>query len=332
MADKQPLTRPHSGKRWRTVMKIHQACEMFPQLPPDELRALGKDIAKNGLLEPITVAARNGLAHVKEFAAGRMVLLDGRNRLDAMELVGLNPFTASGNPSMHLAKKWQTLSQATHGRNSDPWSYVASVNILRRHLDQAQKQDLVDRLLIANPERSNRATAELADVTGPTVALRRTKLENKGAIPKLAATIGRDQRKRTTTPRKTKASTPVPETSPELPPVTETELPASPPSDQPLEVTPHVPAEAALPQTLSWQTLIERYGLDEVLWVFTEGLQGLDTKDAEVDEIWLKHRHNLMTALQMVVADEDWMHETLDDNVERWNAEAEAESKLRDAG
>jgi hypothetical protein len=117
-----------------------------------------------------------------------------------------------------------------------------------------------------------------------------------------------------------------------LPPVTETELPASPPSDQPLEVTPHVPAEAALPQTLSWQTLVARYGLDEVLWVFTEGLQGLDTKDAEVDEILLKHRHNLLTALQMVVADEDWMHETLEDNVERWNAEAEAESKLRDAG
>ena len=31
-------------KRWRDVLQIHPAAELFPLMTPDELRALGEDI------------------------------------------------------------------------------------------------------------------------------------------------------------------------------------------------------------------------------------------------------------------------------------------------
>src|SRR5260370_24172292 len=66
---------------WRDVLKIHAACELFPLMPPDEMKALGEDIKTNGLQQRIT------LWPVDEPPG--YVLLDGRNRLDAMEAFGL---------------------------------------------------------------------------------------------------------------------------------------------------------------------------------------------------------------------------------------------------
>ena len=40
-------------RRWRQLLRIHPACELFPLLPDDELRVLGEDIKKHGLLTPI---------------------------------------------------------------------------------------------------------------------------------------------------------------------------------------------------------------------------------------------------------------------------------------
>ncbi len=40
-----------SGPSWRDQLQIHPACELFPPLPPDELRALGEDIIVNRLQE-----------------------------------------------------------------------------------------------------------------------------------------------------------------------------------------------------------------------------------------------------------------------------------------
>jgi hypothetical protein len=69
-------------KSWRDVLKVHPAADLFPMMPPDELRALGEDIRKNGLRD--WVALLDGK------------LLDGRNRLDAMELVGIKPIADNG--------------------------------------------------------------------------------------------------------------------------------------------------------------------------------------------------------------------------------------------
>jgi hypothetical protein len=71
-------------KSWRDVLKIHPAAELFPMMSADELRELGEDIKKNNLHEG--VALLDGM------------LLDGRNRLDAMEMAGIKLVTGNGQP------------------------------------------------------------------------------------------------------------------------------------------------------------------------------------------------------------------------------------------
>jgi ParB-like chromosome segregation protein Spo0J len=75
------------GMSWRDSIKVHPAADLFPMMSEAELRALGEDIRANGLRSPI-VLHRDDKPRED---ARRYTLLDGRNRLDAMELVGI-PF------------------------------------------------------------------------------------------------------------------------------------------------------------------------------------------------------------------------------------------------
>jgi hypothetical protein len=75
----------------------------------------------------------------------------------------------------------------------DPYTFVVSENIHRRHLTTAQKSELIEALLKANPERSDRATARLAKVSDKTVAATRAKLA-RAEIPSVP--IRRDTRRR----------------------------------------------------------------------------------------------------------------------------------------
>jgi hypothetical protein len=76
---------------WRDYLKIHPACEEFPSLLPDELRALGDDIKRNRLREHAKVI-RDGDGYA---------VIDGRNRLDAFELAlgEISVFEGSGTPN-----------------------------------------------------------------------------------------------------------------------------------------------------------------------------------------------------------------------------------------
>src|SRR5215831_10514688 len=69
-----------SPKVWRDLFDIHPAAELFPIMGSDQLRELGEDIKKNGMTAPV-IAFRDGQ---------RCSFLDGRNRLDGMELVGFD--------------------------------------------------------------------------------------------------------------------------------------------------------------------------------------------------------------------------------------------------
>jgi hypothetical protein len=131
------------AKSWRDFLHgVHEAAELFPRMPPDELRRLGEDIKKNGLRVPI-VLMRWG-------PSGRWrLLVDGRNRLDAMELVGLEVIR-DGKLNHALVP----ISILDDGIN--PFEFVISANIHRRHLTAEQKRDLIAKLLKANPEKSNR--------------------------------------------------------------------------------------------------------------------------------------------------------------------------------
>jgi hypothetical protein len=68
-------------------------------------------------------------------------LLDGRNRLDAMEAAGLTPVTDAG----------RYIFEPVFEVGGNP---VISANIKRRHLDAKQRQDLLITLIALTPEKS----------------------------------------------------------------------------------------------------------------------------------------------------------------------------------
>jgi len=91
--------------------------------------------------------------------------------------------------------------------SSDPYAYVVSANVKRRHLSAKQKRELIAELLKARTEDSNRQIAEMAKVDDKTVGSVRRELEECAEIPhvkKHKDTKGRKQpaRKRAKSPRR----------------------------------------------------------------------------------------------------------------------------------
>lgn len=88
------------------ILQAHPVADLFPMLADDELAELATDIAERGLLQPIMLDAE-----------GRV--LDGRNRLAACHLAGVEP-------------RFETYD------GDDPDGYALAVNIARRHLTKGQ--------------------------------------------------------------------------------------------------------------------------------------------------------------------------------------------------
>ena len=102
---------------------------------------------------------------------GEPTLIDGRNRLAAMERVGIHLRLQVTPVRGSKAKRYALVSDNTDiyigeaaergsllsSINSDPAEYIASANIHRRHLTQESKRALIAQLLKENPERSDRA-------------------------------------------------------------------------------------------------------------------------------------------------------------------------------
>ena len=174
---------PEQPRRWRDVLPVHPAAELFPLMSKDELRELGEDIKKNGLTAPIIFWVRerkdwDGMARVQ--------LLDGRNRLDAMEHIGLK-LLKGGKFNLDALKLSLDLvvgvPSGSYKHVPDPYAYVLSANIHRRHLTAEQKRDLIAKLLKAKPETSNLQIAKQVKADDKTVAKVRAKLETDSEIP-----------------------------------------------------------------------------------------------------------------------------------------------------
>lgn len=93
-----------------TEMKVHPVADLFPMMSEDELADLAEDIRINGLIHPIIVI---------EHDDGSQTLIDGRNRLRACELAGIEP-----------------EKQLLNGQ--DPVAYILSSND-RRDMTQGQR-------------------------------------------------------------------------------------------------------------------------------------------------------------------------------------------------
>ncbi len=131
---------------------------------------------------------------------GQRYLADGRNRLDAMAIVGIDVMDGADG-YLH----YETVE-------GDPYDYVISANIHRRHLTAEQKRDLVAKLLKMNPERSNRQTAKIVGVDDKTAGSVRRELEARSEIPHVAKTVDTKGRKQPASkPPKSKAAVEAPE-------------------------------------------------------------------------------------------------------------------------
>jgi hypothetical protein len=86
--------------------------------------------------------------------------------------------------------------------DGDPYDYVLSANLHRRHLTSEQKRELIAKILKAKPETSNRKIAKQTKADDKTVAKVRRKLESTSEIPRLEKTTGADGRQRKARPKK----------------------------------------------------------------------------------------------------------------------------------
>jgi hypothetical protein len=192
ICEKPPAAQGHSPRRaqprpamtvsWRDVLPIHPAAELFPPMAPAELRVLGEDIKQNGLNTSLALC-KTKTAH----GPCTYQLLDGRNRLDAMEAVGLAPkltfdpererwiLTLAGVDEDDLPQPWPI--------DGDPFVYVISANLHRRHLTARKRRQLIANLIKADPSKSDRQIAKTVNVDDKTVAKVRRKMEGRSEIP-----------------------------------------------------------------------------------------------------------------------------------------------------
>jgi DNA-binding Lrp family transcriptional regulator len=169
---------------WRDVLPVHPAAELFPLMSEAELRELGEDIKKHGLTSCIVLWS-------PACGSKEVCLIDGRNRLDAMELVGID--TADVIRPEEAA--------ATH---ADPYAYVIAANIHRRHLSAEDKDKIIVAVLKAQPQKSNRRIAKETGTSHPHVAKIRQEAEKSGDVESVSTLI--DSKGRKQPARKPKAS------------------------------------------------------------------------------------------------------------------------------
>lgn len=192
---------------WRDHIKVHPAAELFPLMSESELRELGEDIRKNGLLSPITIDGENN------------ALIDGRNRLDAIALVGMafefrhgkGPFKGKivGIDSddfetpldSAVRRLFETPPNDGAARRlsdfqADPYAFVIAANIHRRHLTEELRLKLIADVIKAKPDESDRAIAKQVKRDHKTVAKVRKKLESTGEVSPVEKRVGADGKKR----------------------------------------------------------------------------------------------------------------------------------------
>ena len=117
---------------------VHPVADLFPMLADEELAELAEDIKQRGLLQPIVLDTD-----------GRV--LDGRNRLAACELAGVDPdFTIYGG--------------------NDPDGYALAVNGQRRSMTKSQKALVAAELLLSKNYGDQRAAARALGVSDALVS------------------------------------------------------------------------------------------------------------------------------------------------------------------
>jgi ParB-like chromosome segregation protein Spo0J len=148
------MSKPSKAGAEPQRLSYHEFSKLFPLLVGDEFKQLAADVKAHGLHEPIALFEGK--------------ILDGRNR-----------YRACINAKVEL-KSWEFKGTREEARD-----YVISRNIMRRHLTAAQKRALIKKLLIANPEQSDRQIAAKIGSAPTTVGTVRKEAEASGDVSKL---------------------------------------------------------------------------------------------------------------------------------------------------
>jgi ParB-like chromosome segregation protein Spo0J len=114
-------------------MQVHPIAARYPMLSNDEIKELAEDIKQHGLIHPIVV--------------DHDVLIDGRNRLKACEVAGVEP--------TYRPFPW---NGKTEGKEAAIIAYIVGENIRRRHLNAGQRAILV---ALAYPEPGHKSKPQV---------------------------------------------------------------------------------------------------------------------------------------------------------------------------
>ena len=208
---------------WRDLIPVHQACAAFPDLTHDELLTLGRSIKIEGLLSPIVIVMQEG---------PKYSLLDGKNRIAAMELSGIDfelGLGEEGRPFLKMPRgdlkpdDLQTLIVVGPFTDDEANAYAIALNAHRRHLDADAKRRTIAVLLKADPTQSDRQVSEKIGASPTTVGKVRKKLEQKGDVstvdtrkdtkgraqPAQKARRGRPPKPKAAPPKRTAGAAPV---------------------------------------------------------------------------------------------------------------------------
>lgn len=132
----------------KVSIEVHPAALLFPMMTDDELNKLADDIAANGLMEPIVTYQGQ--------------ILDGRNRLAACELAGVEP----------------KFCEATDVNS--PTLYVLSKNLHRRHLTINQRAIIAAKIVPILQEEA--AKKKVGNLKNQQVASKAPVGENDGRV------------------------------------------------------------------------------------------------------------------------------------------------------
>ena len=132
----------------------HPLADTFPMIEGQALEDLKADIRQNGILQPITI-----------WDDGKgLRILDGRNRYAAGKAINF-AFTFAN---------FKTFT----GTRDEAEAFAISTNVQRRHLTNAQKQEVIKKLVIKYPTLSNRQIAKKCGMSHATVGAVREKVLN----------------------------------------------------------------------------------------------------------------------------------------------------------
>src|SRR5689334_594923 len=130
---------------WCEIIEVHPAADLFPMMSEGELNELAADIAENGQRVGIILWTPERPEDVRpQKGPDKIYLLDGRNRLDAIERAYSDPEDRVCAIDGALSYDPRNGGTATllYG-DDDPFETVISANIHRRHLTAAQKREII---------------------------------------------------------------------------------------------------------------------------------------------------------------------------------------------